>query len=161
MMGNIRTSFAIQRAKIKPAVGEIVAAFLWAQMQAANDITQQRLTLWEKYHSGLADFEQRERLRRPIIPQECTHNAHMYYVLLPEYVDRQKVLSQLKDKGILSVFHYVPLHSSPAGKKFSRAAGKLEMTTGLSKRLIRLPLWVGMTDDEFGLILSELSKTLG
>jgi len=94
---------------------EIMAAFLWAQLQAAHDINQQRLKLWETYHLGLAELEQRQLLRRPIIPVNCQHNAHMYYVLLPDLQKATDFMQKLKSRGVHSVAHYVPLHSSPGG----------------------------------------------
>ena len=128
--------------------GEITAAFLWAQLEAAEHITRERLTLWQRYHAGLEALEQRGLLRRPIVPADCRHNGHLYYVLLAAGIDRQTVLRKLKDAGIGSVFHYVPLHSAPAGLRFGRAHGELPLTTQLSERLIRLPMWVGLTESQ-------------
>ena len=128
--------------------GELTAAFLWAQLEEANSITKSRLASWSIYHSSLSKFEDQGLLQRPIIPIECQHNAHMYYVILPTEVDRQEILSKLKTKGIQTVFHYVPLHSSIAGKKYGRTHGELRVTTEKSERLIRLPLWVGLTKSQ-------------
>lgn len=125
---------------------EITAAFLWAQLEEAERITRERMDIWRRYHAMLAPLEQSELLRRPIIPADCQHNGHMYYVLLPHNVDRQAVLRSLKDSRINAVFHYVPLHSSPAGMRFGRAHGGLSYTTTLSERLIRLPMWLGLTE---------------
>jgi len=125
---------------------EIVAAFLWAQLQQAERITHERLALWHRYHGMLESLEQSGRLRRPIIPADCQHNGHMYYVLLAPDVDRQAVLHELRSNAIHSVFHYVPLHSSPGGQRFGRAHGDLALTTSLSERLIRLPMWLGLTE---------------
>jgi dTDP-4-amino-4,6-dideoxygalactose transaminase len=86
-------------------------------------------------------------LRRPVVPRECQHNAHMYYVLLAPEIDRQSVLVMLKDAGINAVFHYVPLHSSPAGQRYGRVHGSMEMTDRQSERLVRLPLWLGLTSE--------------
>jgi len=94
----------------------------------------------------LESLESEGLLRRPIIPEDCQHNAHMYYVLLSPGVDRQEVLKEMKFNEVGAVFHYVPLHSSPAGLKFGRAHGDMKNTNELSERLIRLPLWVGMTE---------------
>lgn len=125
--------------------GELIAAFLWAQLEEAQEITENRLHCWHRYHNMLEDLEHKGRLRRPIVPKHCRHNGHMYYVLLAEDLDRQRVLEELKDNGIHAVFHYVPLHTSPAGKKFCRVHGGMRKTEDLSSRLIRLPLWYGMT----------------
>jgi len=141
--------------------GEIIAAFLWAQLEDAKNITQERLTIWQRYHNLIAPLEAKGILRRPIIPGDCEHNAHMYYVILAPEVDRQHVLSELKKSNIFSVFHYVPLHSSPAGKRYGRAHGSLDITNQQSERLIRLPLWVGLTDEQQVHIINILSSALG
>ena len=125
---------------------EINAAFLWAQLEEAEHITRERMDIWRRYHAMLAPLEQSELLRRPIIPADCQHNGHMYYVLLAPGIDRQAVLRKLNDNGIHAVFHYVPLHSSPGGMRFGRAHGDLSLTTSLSERLIRLPMWLGLSE---------------
>jgi dTDP-4-amino-4,6-dideoxygalactose transaminase len=125
---------------------EITAAFLWAQFEEAEQITKGRLLIWQRYHEMLAPLEQQGRLRRPVVPPECKHNGHMYYVLLAPEIDRQMVLSELKRNQIGAVFHYVPLHSSPAGMRFGRPHGNLSLTTSLSQRLIRLPMWLGLNE---------------
>jgi dTDP-4-amino-4,6-dideoxygalactose transaminase len=124
--------------------GELIAAFLWAQLQQGEDITRRRLGIWRHYHATLATFEERGWLRRPIVPEGCTHNAHMYYVLLPSLDARQEVIRRMREAGVSPVFHYVPLHSSPAGKRFGRAATPMQHTDVLSERLLRLPLWIGV-----------------
>jgi dTDP-4-amino-4,6-dideoxygalactose transaminase len=123
---------------------EIAAAFLWAQMEQAESITERRLTLWDRYHAAFADLERKERLRRPVVPARCTHNAHMYYVLLASLHDRTRFIAHMKERGIQTVFHYVPLHSSPAGRRFGRPQGTLARTDELADRLVRLPLWLGL-----------------
>jgi len=128
--------------------GELMAAFLWAQLEEAERITRERLLAWERYHALLAPLEARGLLRRPTVPAECTHNAHMYYVLLAEGINRQRVLEQLKQAGVNPVFHYVPLHDSPAGKRYGRADSALQVTIDVAQRLVRLPLWVGLGADE-------------
>ncbi|HEX5952099.1 MAG TPA: dTDP-4-amino-4,6-dideoxygalactose transaminase, partial [Rhodanobacteraceae bacterium] len=122
--------------------GEIVAAFLAAQMEEAESITAQRLAIWNRYHAGFADLESQGRLRRPIVPAHCTHNAHMYYLLLPDIETRTAFIQHLKQAGIGAVFHYIPLHSSPAGRKFGRPATTMAVTDATSDRLVRLPLWL-------------------
>lgn len=124
--------------------GELIAAFLWAQLEEAQAITDNRLATWEAYHESLAGLERQGLLRRPIVPQGCQHNAHMYYVLLAPGIDRQAVLGALKQHEIYAVFHYVPLHSSPAGERYGRAHGAMEVTDYSAQRLLRLPLWWGM-----------------
>jgi dTDP-4-amino-4,6-dideoxygalactose transaminase len=127
---------------------EITAAFLWAQLEQAERITAERLALWRRYHEMLAPLEQRGVLRRPIIPSDCQHNGHIYYILLNSAEERSRTLTQLNQNGVHSVFHYVPLHSSPAGKRFGRAAGDLALTTSQSERLLRLPMWLGLKESQ-------------
>ncbi len=137
--------------------GELIAAFLWAQLEDANRITKERLASWQRYHELLAPLEDRGVLRRPIVPAACKHNAHMYYVLLAPEVDRQMVLDRFRRNDISSVFHYVPLHSSPAGKRYGRSSGTLDVTNEQSARLIRLPLWVGITEQQQGRVVDVLN----
>ena len=126
---------------------EIIAAFLWAQFEDAKLITASRLAIWGKYHGALATLEAAGKLVRPTVPADCTHNAHMYYVLLESLEQRTEVIARLKAGGVNPVFHYVPLHSSPAGKKYGRCSGDLSLTESLANRLLRLPLWLGVDDD--------------
>lgn len=141
--------------------GELTAAFLWAQLEEAQSITSRRLASWQYYHELLAPLESKGVLRRPIIPEECQHNAHMYYVLLNPTINRQLVLSKLKENGINAVFHYVPLHSSPAGQRYGRVHGSLKVTDQQSERLIRLPLWVGLTESQQNKIIHCLIEASG
>jgi dTDP-4-amino-4,6-dideoxygalactose transaminase len=103
------------------------------------------MDLWHSYHEMLAPLEQEGLLRRPIVPSDCQHNSHIYYVLLASGIDRGRVLGELKAAGVQAVFHYVPLHSSPAGRRFGRAKGDLAVTDSVASRLIRLPMWVGLS----------------
>jgi len=121
---------------------EILAAFLAAQIEDAESITARRLAIWNRYHEACAPLEASGRLRRPIVPTHCTHNAHMYYVLLDDLDARTRFIASLKSKDIHPVFHYVPLHSAPAGRKYGRASGDLAVTDRTSERLVRLPLWL-------------------
>jgi dTDP-4-amino-4,6-dideoxygalactose transaminase len=140
--------------------GELIAAFLWAQLEDAASITAARLAVWEHYHALLAPLEAQGKLRRPIIPAACAHNAHMYYVLLPSAQERLAVLQHLRDAGIDALFHYVPLHSSPAGLKYGRAHGDLTLTDDLAARVVRLPLWIGLSQDEQAAIVRLLQDAL-
>lgn len=140
--------------------GELIAAFLWAQLEEAQQITDRRLSSWNAYNAALVDLEAEGLLRRPIIPETCQHNAHMYYVLVDGEVDRQAVLSSLKQEDIHAVFHYVPLHSSPAGRRYGRACGPMTVTDRQSERLIRLPLWIGLTDGEQQRVVESLGRAL-
>lgn len=126
--------------------GELIAAFLWAQMEAADEITAKRLNIWNKYHDAFVGLEQRGLVRRPIVPDNATHNAHMYYLLLNDLTTRTRFIEFLKEKKISSVFHYVPLHSAPAGLRFGRFNEALEITDAASEKLVRLPLWIGLEE---------------
>ena len=140
--------------------GEITAAFLWAQLEEAVSITQKRQELWQRYNDALAPLETAGKLRRPIVPESCTHNAHMYYILLPPAIDRQAVLDELKRNDIGAVFHYVPLHSSPAGQRYGRTTGTLTVTDSISERLVRLPLWIGLSEGQQSKVVEVLGGAL-
>ena len=139
---------------------DIIAAFLWAQFEEAQRITRERIAIWQRYHEMLAPLERRGLLRRPIVPSDCQHNGHLYYVLLSPETDRQIVLDELKRNGIHAVFHYIPLHSSPAGMRFGRAHGNLSLTTSLSQRLLRLPMWIGLNESQQQRICEVLGAIL-
>lgn len=123
---------------------EIEAAFLWAQLEEAEAITQTRREIWSAYHDAFADLEAEGRVRRPVVPPECRDNGHLYYLLTESLEDRSRLLAELGKQGIQALFHYVPLHSSPAGRKYGRIAGDLSCTDQAADRLVRLPLWTGM-----------------
>jgi dTDP-4-amino-4,6-dideoxygalactose transaminase len=125
---------------------ELIAAFLWAQMEEAEIITKRRLHIWDRYHQSLKIMEDQGKVRRPTVPMGCKHNAHLYYLLLRNLEKRNAFIANLKKKGINVIFHYVPLDSSPMGKKYSRVSGKLTNTHILSNSLVRLPLWLGLED---------------
>lgn len=127
---------------------EMTAAFLWGQMEAAHDITRRRIDLWNRYHLAFAPLEQAGRARRPVTPADCTANAHMYYLLLAEDVVRSRFLRDLARLGVDAVSHYVPLHSSPAGRRLARCGGQMTQTVHLSERLVRLPLWLGLEQQQ-------------
>jgi dTDP-4-amino-4,6-dideoxygalactose transaminase len=127
---------------------ELIAAFLWAQMEEADAITQRRLNIWDAYHVAFSGLEQCGNVRRPLIPVHCKHNAHMYHFLLPTLEKRTEFIDTLKACGIMSVFHYVPLHTAPAGLRCGRVVGNLQYTQTLSDRLVRLPLWVGLEEHQ-------------
>jgi dTDP-4-amino-4,6-dideoxygalactose transaminase len=140
--------------------GELIAAFLWAQLEEAERITQMRMDTWNRYHGMLKVLETAGYLVRPTIPEGCQHNAHMYYVILSPTIDRQKVLDAFKQADIASVFHYIPLHSSPAGRRYGRAHGALDVTDRQSESLIRLPLWVGLTQEKQNVVVEVLADAI-
>ncbi len=140
--------------------GELTAAFLLAQLEEADHITRVRIDAWNRYHERLEAAESKGLLRRPIVPRECTHNGHIYYVLLSAEVDRKEIIDALKRAQIDAVFHYVPLHSSPAGQRHGRAQGRLKTTEALSQRLIRLPLWTGISGAQQDQVCDALVRIL-
>jgi dTDP-4-amino-4,6-dideoxygalactose transaminase len=139
--------------------GELIAAFLWAQFEEAQVITQKRMNIWRRYHEMLEPLEDKGCIRRPIVPEGCQHNAHMYYILLDEAIERATVLDAFKRNDILAVFHYIPLHMSPAGNKYGKTVGNLQRTEYLSEKLIRLPLYVGLTYDQQEKIVTVLADS--
>ena len=126
---------------------ELIAAFLCAQMEEAEDLTRRRLEIWRTYHSAFGGLQERGYVRQPVVPSTCEHNAHMYYLLLPHLEKRTEFIGAMKAAGIATVFHYVPLHNSPAGLRYGRSRGDLPVTLDVSERLVRLPLWLGMEKD--------------
>ncbi len=141
--------------------GEIVAAFLWAQMEQAESITQSRMDIWNEYHKAFEGLEQAERIRRPFVPSHCGHNAHMYYLLMRDIQDRTRFINSMQLEGVNCVFHYVPLHSAPRGKVSARTDAQLFATDDLSVRLVRLPLWVGLFPEMktlLPIIIRQLSR---
>jgi len=140
--------------------GELIAAFLWAQMEEAEAITRKRLDIWNTYHQWFDDNERSGNIRRPAVPTHCEHNAHMYYLLLPSLQSRTKFIKQLANVGINSVFHYIPLHSAPAGQRLGRSHGDLTNTTELANKLVRLPLWLGL-DKHQAEVIRQILTVLG
>jgi dTDP-4-amino-4,6-dideoxygalactose transaminase len=126
---------------------DLIAAFLFAQLEQAESLLAKRRTLWRSYHEGFAGLESRGLCRRPIVPDDCEHNAHIYYLLLPDAAARDPLIARLAEAGIGAPFHYVPLHNAPAGLRFGRTAGDLRHTEDLAVRLVRLPLWYEMTGE--------------
>jgi dTDP-4-amino-4,6-dideoxygalactose transaminase len=139
---------------------EINAAYLWAQLEAADEITARRLEIWHAYHERFARLEAAGRARRPVVPDGCEHNAHMYYLLLEDVETRVRLIADLRKQGIQAVFHYIPLHSSPAGRRFGRAQRRLGVTDRVSECLVRLPLWVAMSDAEIERVCEAVEASL-
>ena len=132
------------------------AAYLYAQLELAEEITQARMDRWNQYREQLAPLAEMGRIALPHIPEGCTHNAHMFYIKTKDMEERSRLIAYLKEKGILSVFHYVPLHSAPAGKKYGRFHGEDKFTTKESERLLRLPLFYKLTADEAAYIAEQV-----
>ena len=127
---------------------DILAAFLLAQLEQADRLLTERLGIWDRYHAGLARLEDAGALRRPGIPQGCAHNGHLYYVLTRDLPARAGLIAHLKARGIGALFHYVPLHSAPAGKRYGRAHGALPVTDNTAERLARMPMWHGLGEQQ-------------
>lgn len=135
---------------------DILAAFLWAQLEDADYIIKQRHEIWQCYHDAFAEIEQKQLVRRPIIPEQYDHNAHIYYLLVPDLSTRTALIAHLKSKNIYTTFHYVPLHNSPAGLKYGRTVGNLAVTEQLSDRIVRLPIGANMSLREAEYVSSEV-----
>ena len=127
---------------------ELNAAYLWAQLEKADEINQDRLLSWNRYYEGLEPLAVAGIIELPVIPEGCVHNAHMFYIKCRNLQERTQLMKYLKDRDILAVFHYIPLHSAPAGLKFGRFDGEDLYTTTESERLLRLPMYYGITDRE-------------
>jgi dTDP-4-amino-4,6-dideoxygalactose transaminase len=141
-------------------LSEIAAAFLWAQLEDVDEITARRMHIWHRYQTAFVELERREVIRRPIIPTDRDHNGHMYYLLVRDLATRTQVLRDLSRLDVNAVFHYVPLHSAGAGRRFGRASGDLANTDALSERLIRLPLWAGMSDSQVDQVVAATEQAL-
>lgn len=137
---------------------DINAAYLYAQLEQAEYIRQYRLSLWQLYQQELEILEQKKKITLPIIPKTLTHNAHMFYIKVKNIEERAQLIDFLKQRNILSVFHYIPLHSSPAGLNFGRFYGKDEWTTQESQRLLRLPMYYGLTLQNVKYIVKQIKE---
>jgi len=135
---------------------ELNAAYLYPQLQHMTEINAQRMKIWETYHEALAPFEKSGHIRRPIIPQDCTHNAHMYYLLFNNLETRTAFIEYMKSKNILCVFHYIPLHSSPYGQQCGRIGSTMETTDRISDTLVRLPLYYGLSEEKQAYIIQQI-----
>ena len=127
---------------------DINAAYLMAQLEMADEINENRLQSWTRYYEGLQDLAQEGVIELPYIPEECAHNAHMFYIKTKDMEERKALISCLKERGIAAVFHYVPLHSAPAGLRFGRFHGEDRYTTKESERLLRLPMYYNLSESD-------------
>lgn len=132
------------------------AAYLWAQLEVADMINQNRLASWNRYYEGLKHLFEKGLIELPYIPEECRHNAHMFYIKVKDLEERTRMINYLKDNDILAVFHYIPLHTAPAGKKYGRFLGEDRYTTMESERLVRLPLYYGIKENEIDYIIDKV-----
>jgi dTDP-4-amino-4,6-dideoxygalactose transaminase len=131
-------------------------AYLYAQLEIANQINENRLRTWDRYYQGLSEFKEKCFLELPHIPEECEHNAHMFYIKAKDLEERTALIDYLKSNGITAVFHYVPLHTSVAGNKYGTFIGEDKYTTSESERLIRLPLFYGIETDAVDYVIEKV-----
>lgn len=137
---------------------ELNAAYLWAQLEMANEINEERLASWKRYFAGLEILQAKGLIELPYIPENCEHNAHMFYLKAKDLEERSQLIAYLKENGILAVFHYIPLHNSPAGQKYGRFSGEDKYTTIESERLVRLPMYYGLKEREIDYVVNTIYK---
>ena len=140
---------------------ELNAAYLWAQLEMADEINDDRLKSWNRYNEAFADLKAKGLVELPFIPEGCAHNAHMFYLKCRDLTERTAFIQFLKERDILAVFHYVPLHSAPAGLRFGRFEGEDKYTTAESDRLVRLPLYYGLTDEDQARVIKAVRDFYG
>jgi dTDP-4-amino-4,6-dideoxygalactose transaminase len=133
--------------------GEIGAAFLWGQLERSGEILSARRSIWDGYHGAFADLEASGRIRRPVVPEGCDPNGHLYYLLLEDRKDRDRLIGAVAADGVEAAFHYVPLHSSPAGQRYGQTHGDLPVTDEAGDRLVRQPLWADMGEPELDAVV--------
>ena len=138
--------------------GELNAAYLWAQMENFEEIQISRMKAWDLYYKELEELEMGGLIKRPYIPENCGHNAHIFYIKVRNIEERASLISYLREEGIHAVFHYIPLHTSPAGKRYGCFSGKDKWTTVESERLLRLPLYYGITEGEVSRVVDRITE---
>jgi len=140
---------------------DVIAAYLYSMLHISNNIQEKRLEIWNRYNDEFEEFEKRGIVRRPIIPNECTNNGHMFYLLFNDLDTRTRFIKYLKENEITSVFHYIPLHSAPAGLKYGRYVGDMKVTNKVSDTLVRLPMYYDLSDKELEKVISLSKRFLG
>ena len=138
--------------------GDINAAYLWAQLEIADEINDNRLSTWNFYNDNLKELEEKGKIERPVIPEGCVHNAHMYYIKAKDLDERTELIKFLKQNDIQAVFHYIPLHTAPAGKKFGVFHGEDVNTTRESERLVRLPLYYNIKREDVQKVIDTVKE---
>jgi dTDP-4-amino-4,6-dideoxygalactose transaminase len=141
-------------------LSEVATAFLWAQLEHASAITAERRAIWERYYDAFGALEAEGLLRRPIVPPGCRHSGHLFYLLMPDSKTRDSMLEALAGRGVHAVFHYLPLHSSPAGRRFGRLGGNVSVTERVSARLLRLPLWAGLGEERVETVVDAVKSSV-
>ena len=137
---------------------DLNAAYLWAQLEQADKINDDRLATWQYYFEQFKPLADAGKIELPVIPEGCEHNAHMFYLKCTDLAERSALIKSLKAEGVSAVFHYIPLHSSPAGQMFGRFCGEDEFTTVESERLVRLPMYYGMTEVDREAVVSGVKR---
>lgn len=140
---------------------DLNAAYLWAQLECADKINDDRLATWHAYYEALSPLAEAGRIELPVVPEGCVHNAHMFYLKVADLAERTALIEHLKRRGVLAVFHYVPLHSSPAGLRFGRFHGEDVYTTCESDRLVRLPMYYGLTEKDRETVVAAVREFFG
>lgn len=135
---------------------ELTNSFLLAQLESSYYIQKQRMSIWNYYYEATAQLEAKGFVRRPFVPSFCDHNAHMFYLILREDINRDKIISEFKKNGIILTFHYIPLHTSPGGLKYGKYIEELKNTDNLHQRIIRLPIWIGLSNKDLDKIVDLL-----
>jgi dTDP-4-amino-4,6-dideoxygalactose transaminase len=143
------------------APSEVTAAFLWAQLRNGGRTTARRLAQWNRYHAAFEPLEREAAVERPSIPEDCRHNGHLYRLLLPSEAARDAAIAELVRRGVQAIFHYVPLHSSPAGRRFARACGTMRVTEDAARRLVRLPLHATLSESEQACVIEAVLAVCG
>jgi dTDP-4-amino-4,6-dideoxygalactose transaminase len=141
-------------------LSEVAAAFLWGQIERIGEITAERRAIWAAYHEQFADLEAAGLVRRPVVPDGCEHSGHLYYLLLPERMQRDDLIAALAREGVHAVFHYLPLHASPGGRRFGRQPEPIEVAESVSERLVRLPLWSGLGEQALEHVVQVTRRAL-
>ena len=134
------------------------AAYLWAQLEVADKITEARMHSWNSYYEQLKQLEDEGKAELPVVPEGCGHNAHMFYLKAKDLEERTRLIEYLKKEGVQTVFHYVPLHTAPAGQKFGRFCGEDRYTTKESERLLRLPMYYGLKEEEVSFVADRIKE---
>lgn len=137
---------------------ELNAAYLWGQLEVADEMNQQRLETWNRYYEAFVGLAEGGKIELPVVPEGCVHNAHMFYIKAKDLQERTALISYLKENGVMATFHYVPLHSAPAGYKYGRFDGEDEYTTKESERLMRLPMYYGLTQNDQKIVIENVLK---
>lgn len=137
---------------------ELNAAYLWAELEEADKVNNNRLASWNHYYEGLSELSEQGKIDLPVVPEGCEHNAHMFYIKAKDLEERTRLISFMKEQGVGCVFHYIPLHSAPAGRKFGRFYGEDVYTTRESERLMRLPMYYGLEAEQIDYVIDKIKE---